>query len=328
MLRSLILLGLLAPALSAATRTGTSAAVFLKLAGDARSRGMAEATVALPAAWNAGWAGPGNLQLNPAGLAGSLKPAFAFSQQKLAQDVQHGLLQASRAFGPNLSLALAASWVQAEEQEITTLEQPEGTGRSYDYGDLALGLAAGYRLTDRLAVGGALRMIRQELHNEEATGLGVDLGLLLETGWRKLRLGMAAANFGSRMQLEGEDLLQPAQDGRPAYLETGEFQLPLSFRVGLSDELWRSGRSSVLGVVQALHVNDNRESLALGAEYSLDGRFQLRAGHHFGRDLESWSAGLGLRLGLPGGSELILDYAYTERDYLPALQQLSLSLLP
>ena len=49
-------------------------------------------------------------------------------------------------------------WIDVPEQEITTLEDPEGTGLYYDYGDLAIALAAGYRLTDRLAVGAALQV--------------------------------------------------------------------------------------------------------------------------------------------------------------------------
>jgi hypothetical protein len=315
--------------LQAATRSGTSAAVFLKLVADARSRSLAEATAAMPAACASQWAGPGNVLVNPASLAGSLKPAYAFSHEKRMAGIDHGMLQASRPFSERLTLAVAASWIDVPEQEITTLDDPAGTGMSYDYSDLALGFSAGWRLTDRLSTGASLRYVRQDLHNERAEGVGVDLGLLLATGWRNLHLAMVASNFGSRMSLEGEDLLVESPRDTPANLETAEFQLPLSFRVGLYDRIWQSGPQQLDAYLQATHVNDSRETLGAGLEYFHQAGFFLRAGQIFGRDLENWSLGCGFRLRLPGSdTELQLDYAYTDQDYFSGLQQISLSLLP
>ncbi len=315
--------------LQAATRSGTSAAVFLKLVADARSRSLAEATAAMPAASSARWAGPGNVLVNPASLAGSLKPAFSFSHEKRMAEIRHGMLQASRPFSDRLTLAAAASWLDVPEQEITTLDDPGGTGMVYDYSDLALSLSAGWRLTDRLSTGASLRYVRQDLHNERAQGMGLDLGLLLDTGWRSLHLAMVASNFGSRMSLDGEDLLVESPSDSPANLETAEFQLPLSFRVGLYDRLWQGGEQQLDGYLQATHVNDSRETLGAGLEYSHQAGFFLRAGQIFGRDLENWSLGCGFRLRLPGSdTELQLDYAYTDQDYFSGLQQLSFSLLP
>lgn len=329
MMQWLLLLLLGASALEAADRSGTSAAVFLKLAGDARSSGLAGATVALPAAWQPGWGGAGNLLVNPAVLAGALRPSVAFSNERRMAELTHGLFHASRPFSERLTLALAGSWIDAPEQEITTLEEPEGTGLYYGYGDLAIALTAGYRLTDRLAVGASIKYIRQDLHNETAQGVGVDLGLLLETGWRDLRVGMAAANFGSRLRLEGEDLLVVTEDGRPAYLESQEFQLPLNFRVGLSDRIWRAKSQELRGMIQATHSNDNRESAGLGVEYIQGGQLFLRAGRHLGRDLERWSLGLGLHVRLPGtSSALRLDYAHTTQERFSGLHQFSLSFFP
>lgn len=315
-----------APA-SAFRRSGTAAAQFLKLAGDARSAGMAGATAALPGAHRPDWAGAGNLNVNPAGPAGSLDRSFCLSQERRFAGIRHGLLGFSRPLSEKSALVLGLNWLQVGDQEITTLEQPEGTGSTYHYGDLALSAGLAMRLTDRLSVGGALRWIRQDLHRERAEGPACDLGLLLETGWRDLRLGLAVANFGPRLQLKGEDLLVVSDDGRPGFLETEEFQLPLVFRAALADRVWSRGAQRLDAALQAEHPNDSRENLRLGLEYALQERFLLRAGRYFRRDLELGALGLGLNLPLGAGRRLVLDYAWTSQQRLAGTHLVSASLL-
>jgi hypothetical protein len=324
----LLLLALLLAAAPAGAfrRAGTAGAQFLKLSLDARAAGLAGATAALPGAQRSGWCGAGNLGVNPAGLAGCLERSFCLSQERRFAGIRHGLLQLSRPLSEKSALALGLNWLQAPDQEITTLEQPEGTGATYHYGDFALGASLATRLTDRLSVGGTLRWIRQDLHRERAQGPALDLGLLLETGWRDLRLGLAAANFGPRLRLEGEDLLVLSEDGRPAFLEAQEFQLPLVFRAALADRLWSRDGQRLDAALQAEHPNDSRQNLRLGLEYAWRERLLLRAGRHFRRDLEQAALGLGLALPLGEGRTLRLDYAWTGQQRLAATQLLSASL--
>lgn len=327
LLPTLAVLAALVPSAQAFRRTGTAAAPFLMLAQDARGAGLAGATAALPGAHQAGWAGAGNVFINPAGLAGSLERSFSLSQERRFADLRHGLLQASWPLGPRLTVHLGANWLHAPDQEITTLEEPEGTGSTYAYRDLALGAGLATRLTDRLSVGGAVRWVRQELHRETAMGPAVDLGLLLETGWRDLRLGMAVANFGPRLSLEGEDLLVASDDGRPARLDVQESPLPLLFRVGLSDRLWAGDGWVVTGHLQAEHPLEGRENLRLGMEGSWRDQVRFRAGRHLRRDTEQAALGLGLLFPLGDGRRLVLDYAWTSQQVLSDLHLLSATLL-
>jgi len=308
-------------------RAGTTSAQFLKLAQDARAAGMAGATVALPGAHRPGWAGAGNAFINPAGPAGSLQRSASFSQGRRFAGIRHGIVLGSLPLDERATLVLGATWLQVPEQEITTLAEPEGTGATYRAGDLGLGLGLATRLSDRLTVGGHLRWIRQDLHREQAQGAAVDLGLLLETGWRDLRLGLALANFGPRLRLEGEDLLVDAGDGRPARLETEDFPLPLLFRAGLSDRIWQGGDQRLDAAIQAEHPNDSRQNLRLGFEYAWRERVLLRAGRYLRRDLEQSALGLGLRLPLAGGRTLVFDYAWTSQQVLDATQLLSMAIL-
>lgn len=327
-LLALLALALLAAPAQAFRRTGTAAAQFLKFGADARGSAQAGATVALPGAWEADWSGAAGLLANPAATAGGLQRSIDAGQRRLAAGLEHGALLGAMPLGERLTLHGGFTWLTAPDQEITTLEEPDGTGRDYSYGDLSLNLGAGLRLSDRLAVGATARWIRQSLHNEKAEGAALDLGLLLDTGWRDLHLGLAMVNFGPRLRLEGEDLLLAAEDGRPARLDTQEFQLPLTFRVGLRDVLWQGGGQRLAGSLQAEHPNDNRENLRFGLEYDWLGRLWLRAGRVFRRDVESWSAGFGLSLPLPGRSaRWRLDYAWSDWDLLGDVHQFSVGFL-
>lgn len=318
---------LLASPVWAFRRAATTAAPFLKLGDDARSAGMAGASVALSAAWDVGWAGAGNVQVNAASLAGALEQSLVLSHERRMADLRHGSASLSLPLSEKWGLALGAAWLQAPDQEITTLEEPEGTGATYAYGDLALRASLATRLTDRLAVGGTVKWVRQDLHREHAQGAALDLGLLLDTGWRRLRLGMAVANFGPRLRLDGEDLLVDGGDGRPALLETQDFQLPLLFRVGLSDRLWEKGGHRLDAALQAEHPNDSRQNLRLGLEYAWRERFFARGGRHLRRDLEQAALGLGLHVPLAEGRRLVLDYAWTAQSHFTPLQLLSLALI-
>jgi hypothetical protein len=322
----LLLLAHCAQPVHAFRRVATTAAPFLKLGEDARSAGMAGATVAQAGAWEAEWSGAGNLQVNAASLAGAQGRSFLLSHEQRMADLRHGALGLSLPLGEGSAVSLGASWLQAPDQEITTLEDPEGTGATYSYGDLALRATMSTRLSDRLAVGGSVKWVRQDLHREHAQGAAMDLGLLLDTGWRHLRLGMALANFGPRLRLEGEDLLVDGGNGQPALLETQEFQLPLLFRVGLSDRLWQHEGQRLDVAVQAEHPNDSRQNVRLGLEYAWRERFFLRGGRHLHRDLEQSAVGLGLRLPLGEGRFVSLDYAWTAQERFTPLQLITLAI--
>jgi len=306
-------------------RAGTAAAQFLKFADDARGTALAGASVALPGGWQADWAGPGAVLANPASAAGALRRGLAASHQELVAELRHGLLLGTLPAGERWTLFGGFAWLGAPDQEITTLEQPDGTGMDYSYGDLSLNAGAALRLTDRLAAGATARWIRQTLHNERAAGAALDLGLLLDTGWRSLTLGLAMVSFGPRLRLEGEDLLLVAEDGRPARLDAQEFQLPLTFRVGVRDVLWSAAGQTLAGSLQAEHPVDNRENLRLGLEYGWRGRAWLRAGRALRRDVQTWTAGFGLALPLPGGgADWRLDYAWSDWGLLGDVHQFSL----
>ncbi len=95
------------------------------------------------------------------------------------------------------------------------------------------------------------------------------------------------------------------------------------------DVLKGYGNSNLILAVDALHPNNNAESLNLGCEYVLYRMFSLRAGYNtlFLPDDESGlSLGAGLKYGL-GGFELGIDYAYRDFGILKNIQMFSVQLM-
>ena len=141
-----------------------------------------------------------------------------------------------------------------------------------------------------------------------------------------LSIGMSISNYGTPMKYDGMDLLQPI-DISPD--ESGNFkdvegqyrlqswELPLIFRVGVSVTALKNSHNELTLAVNALHPNNNSESLNIGGEYQLAlpgaNQFFLRAGYR-GLYLDSseygWTFGGGVNLALLNNRKIKLDYAY------------------
>lgn len=295
---ALVLLGV--QQAGAFTRTGTGAAVFLKLPVSARVAALGGAGLALAPTGNSPWGGAESLLLNPACLADTRRAGLALGQQRWLGELEHGVAAWRGPLGSHSGWGLGLNWLTVPDQEITTVEQPGGTGTDYRYGDLAFGVSGGWKLNERLGAGLTLRYLRQTLHNEQAEGLSADLALQLSLPVQDTRLAVALMHYGTRMGLEGEDLLVVSDDGRLARLETGEYAQPLLFRIGMAGTLWRDGRQTLGWTAQAEHAVDHRRTGGLGLEYALNDRLALRAGRRIHSDLESWTAGLGVHTSVPG----------------------------
>jgi hypothetical protein len=94
------------------------------------------------------------------------------------------------------------------------------------------------------------------------------------------------------MKMDGRDLLvqhdiDELSEGNNANinanLATEAFHLPILFRVGVSANMtrdfFRMENHDLIFAVDAVHPNDNREYLNVGAEYKFRNFFALRIGH-------------------------------------------------
>lgn len=176
-----------------------------------------------------------------------------------------------------------------------------------------VGLGYANALTDKFAIGGNVKYVYQNLGSVYTSILGnnqygrtdyarnvmaFDFGILYRTGYKSLLFGMHVRNFSQEIK----------------YLEEG-FQLPLTFKVGLSMNVLDffdvdPGKHTLLLSVDAVHPRDYPEQINVGGEYLFAGMFALRAGYSTPNDEHGFNAGVGLLKNF-SGYQIGWDYAYT-----------------
>lgn len=313
-------------ALAQSPNLGTSGANFLQIPVGAKAAGMGSAIV-------------GNIQdassvfWNPAGLVkvNSVQAHFSymnwfdlfdFNAAALAYNVEdYGVF------------ALSMIVFSTNGIEVTTEEEPNGTGRFYDAQDLALGLSFSRYLTDKFSFGVTVKYVSQKIWNESADGFAFDIGTQYQLDFQNLTIAMSMSNFGSDMQFDGPDLdIQFLKDDNyplsrltPARLQTSSYPLPLNFQVGIGFDIFQGEFVKVRGGIDAVHPNDNSERLNFGTEVSFFDRLYLRGGYKYNYSDEDFTFGAGASV--PFASTLVkFDYAYSVYDILPSVHRISLDI--
>jgi len=313
------------------TKTGTTAATFLKVDVGARAVGMGSAYVSVVEDATA-------MYWNPAGLARVKENEAVFSHAKWIADIGMSYAGVAVNLGNLGNIGVCGQFETMDEMERTTILQPDGTGEMFDAGSYAMGLSYARNLTDRFSIGMSAKFIHERIYHSTANGAAIDIGALFDTQFYGMKIGMSITNYGTKMRIGGRDM-QTQMDPDPtvsgnnenitAYMKTDAFDLPLLFRVGASvDVLKGIGRSNLILAVNALHPNDDYESVNVGCEYMFNNIFSIRAGYKSLFNDES-EEGLSLGAGMSypiGGLRLILDYAYHDFGVLNDIQKFTVGL--
>jgi hypothetical protein len=313
------------------TKVGTTAAGFLNIDVGARAIGMGGAYVAVADDIT-------SMYWNPAGIARLDRAEAQFSHTRWIADVSFNYAAFALPLGNVGTVGVNATFLSMDEMERTTVFEPDGTGETFSAGSYAFGLAYGRDLTDRFSIGFNFKYIHEKIYHSTATGAAFDIGTLFDTQYNGLKIGMSISNYGTKMQMGGRDMLiqtdiDPLISGNNqninADLKTDRFDLPLMFRVGVSmDVLKGVGNSNLILSIDALHPNDDVESVNVGGEYWFNGMFALRGGYKsmFARDSEE---GLCLGAGMHYtvmGSTIAIEYAYQDFGVLNEVQMFTIGL--
>ncbi len=313
------------------SKVGVTAAPFLEMGVGARAVAMGGAFVATADDASA-------LYWNPAGIARSDDRQFLFMHSEWFADIAFDYAGFVLPLGSFGVLGASLTTVNYGDMDVRTEDRPEGTGEIFSANDLAVGLSYARGLTDRFTIGLNVKLIRQTIWHESAQGFAVDLGTLFVTGLYGMRIGAALSHFGTDLRMEGKDILvfhdvDPYilgnNDRVPANLKTERWPLPLTFQFGVALEAFDTPVNRLTLAVDALHPNDNTESLNLGAEYSFRDILFLRAGYRdlFLRDAEQgMTVGAGFASRVVNSFNVCLDYAFARFSRLDHVQRFSLSL--
>ncbi|MFH0992475.1 MAG: PorV/PorQ family protein [bacterium] len=312
---------------------------FLNVGMSARQASLADAFTSVEA-------GSSSMFYNPSGMAklGRLGEA-SFGQVNWIADIKHlyGAVALSPADGDYGVIGLSMQYVTYGEIEATVLANNKqgfldlGT---FEPNALMFGLSYARALTNKFSIGATAKMVRQDLGTgiinanytyapDGTTPIGLadsgkveaenklnvvafDFGLMYQTGFKSLTLGMTIRNFAREVKYQKEG-----------------FQLPLTFKIGMSMNVLDlfevdPKEQSLFVAVDAEHPRDYPEQLRIGMEYMFMKTVALRVGYVSPADEYSICYGVGVQQSL-SGVNFGIDYAYTPFGVFNNVQRISLS---
>lgn len=305
---------------------GTGGAQFLQIPVGARAEAMAGAVVGyIDDASSVFWNPAGIVKVKNVDVFFSYMDWFTLFDHSAAAIVYN--IKDVGAFGAHLIM------FNTNEMEITTELKPNGTGRFFDAGDMAIGVTYARYLTDRFSVGLSAKYVHQQIWNETATGFAFDIGTQYRLDWQNLIIAMSMMNFGGDLRFDGPDLdvnyeneYYPLTRITPARLQTEDFPLPLHFQVGICFDIFEADFVKMKGAIDATHPNDNSERVLVGTEFAFFDRFYIRGGYKFNFDDQKFAFGAGANVPV-SSTAIYFDYAYSVYDLLPGVHRISVKLL-
>ncbi len=308
------------------SKVGTSGAQFLKIGVGARYTAMGGAAVA-----NAGDAYA--LYWNPAALGGLTQSHLEFTTIAYVSNVNLNYV----AFAKPLSFGTVGAAVTAltsGDMEITTVDQPDGTGKMFSTSNYAITLGFARQWTEFFSFGLSAKYITERISEERASGLAFDFGTLLQPGYRNLRIGMNISNLGSEMKYTGPELnfnYNPSGDNQSydnakGVLNVDSYDLPLVFRIGAAYDIQYSPSTRLTLSVEARDPSDNDQEGSFGAEMAFQETFFLRGGWQLNQEEQSASVGAGLALQVWNATDLSMNYAFADFGRLNSVHRFSFGL--
>ncbi|MFZ5516073.1 MAG: PorV/PorQ family protein [Candidatus Zhuqueibacterota bacterium] len=315
-------------------KVGSTTAQFLKIESGPRTIGMG-------GCYTSRANDPFAMYWNVAGIAQINSISTSMAYTNWIADLKHsytGIVIPAGGFG---NFGLSVTTLNSDKIEQTTILNPQGTGTFMEASDIALGFSYARFMTDFVSVGFTAKYIQQKLWDLSAETFAFDIGFLLNTGFRGVKLGMTLNNFGPEMQMGGDNLIRsfdkwPENNADPNVqvgLKTSTWPIPTSYRVSLSIDLFGNEESSMIGsggnnqmvfAVDALHPSDNPEHYSFGLEYSYRHMLFARTGYKGGTDEQGLTVGAGFNLDMGNNIELSIDYAYADFGVFQDIQQVSI----
>lgn len=320
------------------SKVGTTAANFLTIPVGPRATAMGGAFSAVANdATTSFW--------NPSGLSRMSRSELTVSTAEWLVGTRINWIGLAFKFDDDNAVGVSVNQLDYGEEEITTPEQPNGTGQKWSASDLAVSLSYSRNLTDRFSIGGTVKYITQKIWNENASAFALDVGLLFYTELEGLRLGANISNFGTEMKLDGKDLKRPIDIDPPnagnnpnisGSLDTDSWPLPLIFTVGVAYDLNFMEQWSVTFTSDAVIPNNQSTHTNVGIEVNWNNMLFLRGGYNglfrdkneklfSTKSIDGLTAGIGVQYDF-GEFFAKFDYSYSNLGIFNEVSRFSLSI--
>ncbi|MEL1230798.1 MAG: PorV/PorQ family protein [Candidatus Neomarinimicrobiota bacterium] len=322
-------------------RYGTTTANFLEIGIGSRATSMGDAYVAVANDVS-------SIYWNPAGLSNVPNSSALFMVQPWLVDVDM-LFAGGAVVVPKIGVfGLGITHLDYGQMDVTNLEYQNGTGERFGASDMAATFTFSRKIVSWFSFGSSMKYISSKIWHSSANAFAVDLGVLVNTKFFSftgndkdgLNIGMSISNYGTRMQYDGIDSYQPIdisefEDGNygdvAGQFRTSQWELPLIFRIGFALKPIVSNTVNLTVSADALHPNNNAESLNIGAalDYKIPsfGQVSLTSGAKNGMrsinsdgDNFSITFGFGVKMFHLGNKSLSIDYSYKPMGILGNVQ--------
>lgn len=275
---------------------GTRALTFLKIGVGAKAIGMGEAQVAATDDLYASF-------WNPAGLINLKRPQLALMHNEWIAEINQEFVGMAFPVGKSNTVGFSTNFlsfgdIQGRDQngDLTEIFRPY---------DIAMILSYARGVGQSLALGVNVKYIREQISNENGSGIAFDFGGMYALTNIPVSFGINAQNVGPRVK----------------YVEDS-FQLPFVLRIGTA---YRFFEDNAILTMDFIRPTDNDNAIALGLGYTIANILQIRSGYKYqlgGNDLGAIS-------GLTGGFGLSIlrfqiDYALVSFGDLGLTHRLSL----
>ena len=308
------------------TNVGASGSIFTKIWVGARASAMGGAYSAMTDDIT-------SLYWNPAGIARLPGINVGASYTRWFGDISHNFIGISMPISEKYRIGVALTMVDYGGLDAATIQKDANAG-TFNANDLSFGVSIAGALTDRFSYGGTVKYLRSSISDMSADGFAFDAGSLYQTDFNNIKISMDLSNLGADRNFSGNSLsLLATNPGTNAVstplstmLNTGNFPLPLIFRIGAGAEVFQGKVEN-----QKLNVDldfsthsDGPEQFNLGGEYIWNDMVAIRAGYAFNQD----QLGLGTGAGFHYKSEDftgVVDYALNLTKNFGAIHRISIS---
>lgn len=259
------------------TAYGGAAGEFLLMGAGARGQALGGAYAALATDVTA-------MYYNAAGLAQLARPSIMLSSSAYLADTRYSwvglgfpMAGGARAIGVSLGS------FGFSDQPITTVTDPDGTGRTYSVRESFISGTYAQNFSDRFSAGITLKFINDRLGTAKANGFAVDFGTNFHAsvGARPIRASFVIQNLGTNLKHSGEDLtvgvtrppplgtVDVPQEPQSATLSTTAWTLPVQFRVGVAIDLIAQGSNRLTVLSEFTQPNNTKPGAGAGFEWSM-----------------------------------------------------------
>lgn len=273
------------------SRTGSTGFQFLKINPDARSTGMGESNAATVDDLS-------SMLFNPAGLSqidtSRMHLSAGMTQYMAGSTLKHCLIGKKINYGTSIGLQVIQ--FGSGEMPITTEFMPNGTGQTFRFNDLCIGISLAKILTDNFSFGVSLKYLNERTVGLVNQNMVADFGFQYNVGKGHTRFAVAISNFGAGSKPSGY-FNQLTLSGLGTQNSFEAVAVPAIFRLSIAKDLLYGKEHQLTVNGQLNHPTDNNETLAFGAEYSWRKTLYARTGYIFGMDEQGApSAGIGYKL--------------------------------